>query len=236
MSIHNPSDRPWRKPAGARIAIYSAWVVVAATSVVQGWFLPDLVFEVEGAYGAMWWNIAFIVALALGIGVMLFDARLADIRDASEASALARMVGALVAGAGIGAFVRVWGELTSMLLALALVGIGLLIFFGPALLHVRRLRRQRSDNAIRKSGASTTAVITDVHEFYRGGSVPMAHYKVTLRFTDTSGQDRWYTETAPPGIFSNDVTLGRRLPLHYDPARPGRRRSIVVSWSRVYHY
>lgn len=226
MSLHDPAQRPWRNPAGARAFTYGGWAVAAAAASAQGWFVSDL-----AAKRGLLWTITFFAALGLCVGAMLLDAKLARSRDTSEATAVARMFGAMTGGTGLGMLADPESAqpITSALLLLS----GLALFFGPLLVSTGRRQRERRHAALRRTGAAATAVITDVHTFYRGGENVYPHYRVTLKFTDREGRTRWHKETAPPEITSGDVRQGRTLPLHYDPARHGRRRSTAATWSRT---
>lgn len=82
------------------------------------------------------------------------------------------------------------------------------------------MHRARTRNRHRAQG-----LVTELHTFYRDRH---AYQRVTIRFTDQQGNQRWLTRTAPPGARS--VTEHQNLGVHYDPADPGHRRGIVIDW------
>jgi hypothetical protein len=52
------------------------------------------------------------------------------------------------------------------------------------------------------------------------------HQRLTLKFTDDKGVDRWIHVGRTGGGYS----VGDTLPLRYNPKFPGRKRAIVVGY------
>jgi hypothetical protein len=86
-------------------------------------------------------------------------------------------------------------------------------------LHLLRVAAMRQTTA---RGVDTTATIT------RAGVDGMVNYvqhqRLTLKFTDQHGKERWLRIGRTGGGYS----VGDTISLRYDPARPGLKRAIIV--------
>lgn len=102
---------------------------------------------------------------------------------------------------------------------------GVLLFTSPMLLAQYRASKVRRHSHTRATGVRTHATVTDVHTFYRQH---LAHHRVTMRFTDRQGTQRWFTQTAPASV--REMTKCQTLALHDDPSNPERKKTLVVDW------
>lgn len=227
MSLHDPARRPWGTARGARIISMSAWMLVAVCAALTAlWWVGML----SGHRSLLTPSIiAFNISIFAGIGAMFVDLGTAARRGEEHSASLPRLPGSWLTGAGIGASAAVaLGPASSLSVlpwgVLLLVG-GVALFISPNLLAAYRARRAQRHSQIRTTGIRTRATVTEVRTFYREH---LPHYRVTLRFTDEQGAQRWFTQTAPAG--ARKVSKGRNLPLHYDPANPRRKRTLVVDW------
>jgi hypothetical protein len=71
-------------------------------------------------------------------------------------------------------------------------------------------------------GVTTTATVTSAGVNGMVNYVP--HWKLTLKFTDNQGKDRWFHI----GRTGAGYAEGDTFQIKYDPKRPGSTRSIVV--------
>ena len=227
MSLHDPARRPWATRKGARAVALSAWAVVAVSALLAAfWWVGTTQGDRSTLTPAI---VAFNVSVFVGIGALAVDLLTTQRRGLEESTALPRLPGAWFTGAGFGTIAAAvlpsghdaaplpWGLLIA-------VG-GALVFISPCLLERYRDGRTHRHAGIRASGIRTIAMVTDVHTFFREH---YPRYRVTMRFTDQHGTPRWFTQTAPSG--SRAMEAGQHLPLHYDAANPGRRRTLVVDW------
>lgn len=227
MSLHNPARRPWGTAKGARNISMSAWVLVAVCAALTAlWWVGML----SGRRSLLTPSIiAFNISIIVGLGAMFVDLGTAARRGEEDSASLPHLPGSWFTGAGVGAIAAIALAPGSSLSALPwgllmLVG-GATLFVSPNLLAAYRARRDQRHSQIRTTGIRAQATVTEVRTFYRE-HLPL--YRVTLRFTDEQGAQRWFTQTAPAG--ARKVSKGRNLPLHYDPANPGRERTLVVDW------
>lgn len=227
MTLHNPARRPWGTARGARTISRSAWaVVVIAAMLTAVWWVKMLDGDQSMLTPAI---VVFNVSIFAALGALGIDLGTAQRRGEEESAALPRLPGSWVAGAGIGAMATnafVPGrDMTVLLWGLLMFAAGALAFFSPVLLERYRAARTRSYSRTRATGTRTQATVTEVRVFYREH---FAHQRVTMTFTDQDGGQRWFTKTAAAG--TRPLVVGRKLPLHYDAARPQHKRTLVVDW------
>ena len=72
------------------------------------------------------------------------------------------------------------------------------------------------------NGVETTATVTAAG--VNGMVNYVTHWKLTLKFTDQQGHDRWFRL----GRTGYGYKVGQTFTIKYNPRRPGSRRSIVV--------
>lgn len=227
MSLNDPARRPWGTARGARIISLSAWVVVAIGALLAAaWWVRNIQSDESALLPAI---VAFNVSIFAGIGALFIDLGTAQRRGVEETSALPRLPGAWFTGAGIGTIAAVvlapdldasalpWGLLMSVA--------GSLVFVSPELIERHRRRQTQRHAHVRASGIRTSAKVTRVSMFFRDDH---SRYRVTMRFTDQHGDRRWFTKTAPAG--TRPMEEGDALALHYDPASPSHRRTLVLDW------
>lgn len=227
MSMHDPARRPWGTATGARSVTLSAWALVAViAALAAAWWVGMLQGDRNMLTPAI---VAFNISIFVSLGAVAIDLTTAQQRGEEESSALPRLPGSWLAGAGLGAIAA--GALTPGYgLAPALWGLlmlagGVTLFLSPVLLTQHRARKARRHSRTRATGVRTQATVTEVRTFYREH---LARYRVTMRFTDQQGDQRWFTQTAAAG--SRGIETGQKLPLHYDPVRPGKTRTLVIDW------
>lgn len=227
MSLHDPASRPWGTAKGARIISLSAWAVVAVSAMLAAAWWVRMILGDESALTPS--IVAFNVSIFAALGALFIDLGTAQRRGIEETSALPHLPGAWLIGAGVGTIAAVTmgpaGGLTPLLWGLLMFASGALAFISPNLLARYRDRRAHRHSQTRASGIRTQATVTKVSTVYREHS---PRYRVTLRFTDQQGNQRWFTQTAPGAARS--VADGTNLPLHSDAANPARKRTLVVDW------
>lgn len=107
-----------------------------------------------------------------------------------------------------------------------MLAFGVLLFVSPVLLARYRERRAQQQERTRASGVHARVTMTNVRMFFREH---VARYRVTMRFTDQNGDQRWFTQATPGG--ARAVEEGRCVPRA--SLRPGESqagRSLVVDW------
>lgn len=89
-------------------------------------------------------------------------------------------------------------------------------------------RRRRAERArsIRLTGPRARAVVTQVRR--SKGSNVHDYYDVTLRFTDSQGNEREHKD----GTRAHKPFVGSRHWIRYDPRHPGRKSTRFVEWER----
>ena len=80
----------------------------------------------------------------------------------------------------------------------------------------------RSADATLKDGVTTTATVTSAG--INGMVNYVQHWKLTLKFTDQQGRDRWF-HIGRTGL---GYSVGQQFQIKYNPNRPGSRLGIVV--------
>jgi hypothetical protein len=77
-------------------------------------------------------------------------------------------------------------------------------------------------NATLANGVETTATVTQAG--VNGMVNYVTHWRLTLKFKDQQGNDRWFHL----GRTGYGYSVGQTFKIKYDPNHPGSRRSIVV--------
>jgi hypothetical protein len=108
-----------------------------------------------------------------------------------------------------------------ILISFALVGA---LYLVALILVIKYVLRDISAKATNATGVQTTATITAAG--VDGMVNYVQHQRLTLKFTDEKGVDRWVHEGRTGGHYQ----VGDTLPLRYDPAHPERKRSIVIGY------
>lgn len=228
MSLNNPSHRPWRQPKVTRAITLAAWAIAATLAMLT--VIEFAAFVSADSGNDYVWVVLLNVFIVAAIGSLAIDLGTVERRGAGEGTPLARFFGSSVGGSGIGMVVAaVLAPRAGFPLAaggLLVLIVGATTFISPVLLDRYRENTARSDAHIRSVGVRTLATVTEVHHFSRGDSY--LRYRVTLQFTDEQGNQRWLVRNAAPE--SRPIDTGESIPLHYDPADPSRKRSLVVDW------
>jgi hypothetical protein len=105
--------------------------------------------------------------------------------------------------------------------SLIVVGVIYAVAIFLVVLYIQRDINAKETNA---NGVSTTATITAAG--VDGMVNYVQHQRLTLKFTDDKGVDRWVKIGRTGGGYS----VGDTLPLRYNPKYPGRKRAIVVGY------
>lgn len=225
MSTRDPGNRYWRTPRGAVVVTVLAWTLVGLVMAVFG----NLLARPGGFNGPAPW---LWFTAGTGVGVVAVIALTTALPDRegpmSELSQAGRYPASSLLGTGVGGLAALAGEHGAHTLtwALPMTLLGVLALAGPWLTDAVSGARQQHRNDIRRSGASSSGQVTEVRTIYREHLLPT--YRATVRFTDTSGTQRWFRRTTPPEV--GRVEEGNLVTVHFDPAHPGRRRSISVDW------
>jgi hypothetical protein len=98
------------------------------------------------------------------------------------------------------------------------------IYAVAILLVVLYVMRDISAKDTNANGVDTTATVTAAG--VDGMVNYVQHQRLTLKFTDNAGVDRWIHVGRTGGGYS----VGDTLPLRYNPKFPGRKRAIVVGY------
>ena len=91
-------------------------------------------------------------------------------------------------------------------------------------LVVKYIQRDIDAKETNATGVSTTATITAAG--VDGMVNYVQHQRLTLKFTDDKGVDRWFKVGRTGGGYG----VGDTLPIRYNPRYPGRKRAIVVGF------
>jgi hypothetical protein len=108
-----------------------------------------------------------------------------------------------------------------ILISFALIGA---LYLVAIILMVKYILRDISAKQTNATGVQTTATVTAAS--VDGMVNYVQHQRLTLKFTDDKGVDRWIHEGRTGGHYS----VGDTLPLRYDPAHPSRKRAIVIGY------
>lgn len=94
-----------------------------------------------------------------------------------------------------------------------------------ALLRVRLVSRAAARENMVMTGQHVMGLVTERAQTAMVNNVP--RWRVVVRFGDASGTTRWVTKHRttwdPPQV-------GQAVDVYFEPSRPDRQRSIVVSW------
>ena len=124
----------------------------------------------------------------------------------------------LVMASGFGA-----GDNTATDLRNSLIVVGV-IYAVAIFLIVLYIQRDINAKETNANGVSTTATVTAAG--VDGMVNYVQHQRLTLKFTDDKGVDRWVKIGRTGGGYG----VGDTLPLRYNPKYPGRKRAIVVGY------
>jgi hypothetical protein len=98
----------------------------------------------------------------------------------------------------------------------------LVVWAGAAVLLVIYIVHAVSARETLANGVNTTAVVTSAG--INGMVNYMSHWKLTLKFTDQDGNERWF-HVGRTGV---QYRVGQEFTIRYNPKRPGSKRSIVL--------
>jgi hypothetical protein len=116
-----------------------------------------------------------------------------------------------------------WQEQNATEIRVSLVVVGV-IYAVAILLVVLYIQRDLNAKETSANGVDTMATITAAG--VDGMVNYVQHQRLTLKFTDDKGVDRWVRIGRTGGGYS----IGDTLPLRYNPKYPGRKRAIVVGY------
>jgi len=227
MSLNDPTRRPWGTAQGASRTILFIWTGIALLSLASAvCIVLALSRPIDFSPTA---TILAVISVIAGVAGMHFDFATAQRRGAGVAVGVAHLFGAWISGAGGGIIVTaaLSGQLGSLLSlsGLLILGVGVAIFLSPNVLERYRAAAEIRHDRVRSTGAHVLATVTSATMVSLNDSL---RFRVTLRFTDQEGAQRWFTRTAPPATV--DISEDDTIPMHYDPQNPGDRRSLVVDW------
>jgi len=227
MSLHDPDRRPEERARVLRRITLSAWAVVAALALATAVRAVPLFSAGQGPDAAA--TTLFTISIFAAVGALILDLSTARRRGASELEGMPRLPGAWFTGAGIGTLIAavLTGRLASPLTmwGLLMLAVGLAAFFSPHLVERYRAATAIRHDHVRSTGAHALATVTNARMVSRNDSL---RFRVTLRFTDQEGSQRWFTRTAP--LHTVDMSKDDTIPMHYDPQNPSNRRTLVVDW------
>lgn len=228
MTTRDPGNRFWRSFRGAVALTVVIWTVVTVLFGVTGFLMamPD------GFEGGPTWG-AWAAGLAVGTaGVVFLSVAVPDFGGTmAPLFQCVRFAGSMAAGIGGGAMacVVVGRADRALLWAPPVAALGVLLVLSPVLVTAYRSSLQRHRDDIRLHGASSPGVVTGTWTFVEDET--WVRYRATIRFTDTSGTQRWFKRLAPKEILR--VAEGDAVTVHFDPEHPGHRRSISVDWNNA---
>jgi hypothetical protein len=108
-----------------------------------------------------------------------------------------------------------------ILVSFALIGA---LYLVALVLIIKYILRDISAKQTNANGVQTTGTITAAG--VDGMVNYVQHQRLTLKFTDDKGIERWIHVGRTGGHYS----VGDTLPLRYDPAHPARKRAIVIGY------
>jgi preprotein translocase subunit YajC len=100
----------------------------------------------------------------------------------------------------------------------------IVIYAVAIFLVVKYIQRDIDAKQTNATGISTTAIVTSAG--VDGMVNYVQHQRLTLKFTDDKGVERWFKVGRTGGGYS----VGDTLPIRYNPKYPGRTRAIVVGY------
>jgi heme/copper-type cytochrome/quinol oxidase subunit 4 len=98
----------------------------------------------------------------------------------------------------------------------------LVIYAVSAVLLIIYISHALGSSETMKDGVETTATVTAAG--VNGMVNYVTHWRLTLKFTDQQGHDRWFHL----GRTGYGYAVGQTFTIKYNPKRPGSRRGIVV--------
>jgi hypothetical protein len=98
----------------------------------------------------------------------------------------------------------------------------LVIYAVSIVLLITYISRARGAHQTLADGVETTATVTSAA--VNGMVNAVTHWRLTLKFTDQQGHDRWFHL----GRTGYGYAVGQTFKMKYNPRRPGSRRGIVV--------
>lgn len=98
----------------------------------------------------------------------------------------------------------------------------LVVWAVSAVLLVIYISHRTAAQATLANGVETTATVTQAA--VNGMVNYVTHWRLTLKFKDQQGNDRWFHL----GRTGYGYSVGQTFKIKYNPARPGSRRGIVV--------
>jgi len=224
VSLVDPDTRWWRTNQTRILGTNLLMVLGLGTCFVGSWGMLGL-----GADGAVWVPegvaLACIIAsLPVLIGGALLRAFLVD-GDAGESRMVRWALPLYFIANGTGALL---GEDQTQVQWNAGIMVSPLFIAGGivAILVIELVRRHSRAAAqvrdrVERSGVTTSGTVT------RAKSYSLNYHlvtRVTVRFTDRNGQERWAGQTV-----AGEATTGDVLKVRYSPADLGRKAAVVVS-------
>ncbi len=210
MSLTDPDARNRRV---ASFLLPAAWVL-ALLALLTGplFFSISVSVPHAGDYAALFF-IGYVF-LTVGFGLMLYYTT-----PHRNGMGIAAYVIAYVGG-----LILVMGGAASGTTAdqVATLRVGGVVYLVAIILLVVYIVRTLNAHQTLQDGVETTATVTSAG--INGMVNYVQHWKLTLKFTDQAGKDRWF-HIGRTGL---GYEVGQQFTIKYNPKRPGSRFGIVV--------
>ncbi|MFF2654048.1 hypothetical protein [Streptomyces sp. NPDC058045] len=231
MSLVDPASRWWNRDANRRGAAYTCWTVAVLLALVGMW--STMAAGVSPL--PMWFGVASaVLPIPLLLGGMFLIGFASAHRDGLDPRYLVVPLASYFIANGTGALLGGYQSEHGLegghaVFAVFLAG-GIAAIAVSGLLRRHSRARASLRELVGRSGVVTTGVVTRAR-----GSL-LNHRpatRVTVKFTDTRGRDRWATDT-----IAGTVHTGEKLRVHYAPDAPDatdatdRKATAVLSRRR----
>lgn len=221
MSLVNPLNRWWNRTSVRRALGWACWGIGAiAAAVASLAFAIETDFTTSTSVPAWLSAVGMIVAMAGLLGGIFLHAIASgpadmDPRLISHPIAVMFLIfGVVPIGYGL-----IEGRPASItFIVFAVVGVLALVI---AEIVIRRgVDARRIRTAVQRGGTRTSGVVTRATGYQHDYSMVT---KVTVRFVDGDGRERWASETLA-GTFA----VGARVGVRYLPRALGRRGAVII--------
>ncbi|MES2171100.1 MAG: DUF3592 domain-containing protein [Actinomycetota bacterium] len=213
MSTTDPDVRD--RSAGRR-ALWALTIVIGVVGLLAAPVLTAVpVFRDFGWFGYLVWPYLALVAAAGYLAQSLPGTRT---RLAAVAYVLA-VIGGVLLFLGVDAEQALYTSpvLPFLFLGLAVVAYVLAIIATVDFFIRDFDRRETLEHGVTATGTITADVLSGIQHVHE-------RHRLTVKFTDATGVDRWTHATRIGG----DYALGDPIQVRYDPQHPGRNRAVLI--------